>query len=72
MLIKKTESRYKNKLTAESCFHLHKILDSVTQNFGQCPMEALKFPNLPTTTSSTINTAAPHHNHSSLSPLLPQ
>ena len=29
MLIKKTESRYKNKLTAESCFHLHKILDSV-------------------------------------------
>ncbi|MDB0966301.1 hypothetical protein, partial [Phocaeicola vulgatus] len=25
----KTESRYKNKLTAESCFHLHKILDSV-------------------------------------------
>lgn len=29
MLILKTESRYKNKLTAESCFHLHKILDSV-------------------------------------------
>ena len=28
----KTESRYKNKLTAESCFHLHKILDSVDQN----------------------------------------
>ena len=25
----KTESRYKNKLTAESCSHLHKILDSV-------------------------------------------
>ena len=25
----KTESRYKNKLTTESCFHLHKILDSV-------------------------------------------
>jgi len=25
----KTEFRYKNKLTAESCFHLHKILDSV-------------------------------------------
>jgi len=24
----KTESRYKNKLTTESCFHLHKILDS--------------------------------------------
>ena len=24
-----TESRYKNKLTTESCFHLHKILDSV-------------------------------------------
>ena len=31
MLIKKTESRYKNKLTTESCFHLHKILDSVFQ-----------------------------------------
>ena len=29
MLIKKTGYRYKNKLTAESCFHLHKILDSV-------------------------------------------
>jgi len=27
----KTESRYKNKLTTESCFHLHKILDSVEQ-----------------------------------------
>ena len=25
----KTEFRYKNKLTTESCFHLHKILDSV-------------------------------------------
>ncbi|MDB0931083.1 hypothetical protein PL658_18490, partial [Phocaeicola vulgatus] len=29
----KTESRYKNKLTAESCFHLHKILDSVVYKF---------------------------------------
>ena len=33
------ESRYKNKLTAESCFHLHKILDSVVsgeyQNYVQ-------------------------------------
>ena len=28
-LFLKTESRYKNKLTTESCFHLHKILDSV-------------------------------------------
>ena len=28
----KTESRYKNKLTAESCFHLHKILDSVLES----------------------------------------
>ena len=27
----KTESRYKNKLTAEPCFHLHKILDSVLE-----------------------------------------
>jgi len=27
----KTESRYKNKLTTESCFHLHKILDSVLE-----------------------------------------
>ena len=27
--VRKTESKYKNKLTAESCFHLHKILDSV-------------------------------------------
>ena len=27
----KTEFRYKNKLTTESCFHLHKILDSVRQ-----------------------------------------
>ena len=27
----KTESRYKKKLTAESCFHLHKILDSVRE-----------------------------------------
>ena len=25
----KTESRYKNKLTAEFCFHLHKILDRI-------------------------------------------
>lgn len=25
----KTESRYKKKPTTESCFHLHKILDSV-------------------------------------------
>jgi len=25
----KTESRYKEKLITESCFHLHKILDSV-------------------------------------------
>ena len=33
MLIKKTESRYKNKLTTESCFHLHKILDSVGKTF---------------------------------------
>jgi hypothetical protein len=24
----KTESKYNNKLTAESCFHLHKTLDS--------------------------------------------
>ena len=31
MLMLKTESRYKKKLTAESCFHLHKILDCVTQ-----------------------------------------
>ena len=29
----KTESRYKNKLTTESCFHLHKILDSVVSVF---------------------------------------
>ena len=29
LLFLKTESRYKNKLTTESCFHLHKILDSV-------------------------------------------
>ena len=29
IIILKTESKYKNKLTAESCFHLHKILDSV-------------------------------------------
>ena len=28
----KTEFRYKNKLTTESCFHLHKILDSVTKD----------------------------------------
>ncbi len=26
----KTESRYKKKLTAEFCFHLYEILDSVT------------------------------------------
>jgi len=25
----KAESRYKKKLITESCFHLHKILDSV-------------------------------------------
>ena len=29
----KTESRYKKKLTTESCFHLHKILDSVAETF---------------------------------------
>jgi len=27
----KTESRYKKKLTTESCFYLHKILDSVKE-----------------------------------------
>ena len=31
----KTESRYKNCLTAESCFHLHKILDSAGTR--KCP-----------------------------------
>ena len=30
-LFLKTESKYKKKPTTESCFHLHKILDSVTQ-----------------------------------------
>ena len=28
----KTESGYKDKLKAESCFYLHKILDSVISN----------------------------------------
>ena len=28
------EFRYKNKLTTESCFHLHKILDSVKNSDG--------------------------------------
>ena len=30
----KTEFRYKNKLTTESCFHLHKILDSVLLKYA--------------------------------------
>ena len=34
-LFLKTESRYKNKLTAESCFYLHKILDSVKFSFKE-------------------------------------
>ena len=35
----KTEFRYKNKLTTESCFHLHKILDSVkeTRHYNASP-----------------------------------
>ena len=28
-----TESKFKKILTAESCFHLHKILDSVLSKF---------------------------------------
>ena len=45
----KTESRYKNKLTTESCFHLHKILDSTSdyrKPDGLCtihPDQALDF-----------------------------
>ena len=31
-----TEFRYKNKLTTESCFHLHKILDSVLNVWLYC------------------------------------
>ena len=37
MLIWETESRYKKKLKTEFCFHLHKILDSVSENLGTTP-----------------------------------
>lgn len=38
----KTESKYNNKLTAESCFHLHKTLDSNLSKKSKVPSRQLK------------------------------
>ena len=43
----KTEFRYKNKLTTESCFHLHKILDSVAVEINLHPDEPFSHEFLP-------------------------
>ena len=38
----KTESRYKEKLITESCFHLHKILDSVVEKIKSLTADSKK------------------------------
>lgn len=45
-LFLKTESRYKDKLIAESCFHLHKILDSVLLGSLHFETAAFNSPNI--------------------------
>uniref|UniRef100_UPI002592AF63 hypothetical protein n=1 Tax=uncultured Phocaeicola sp. TaxID=990718 RepID=UPI002592AF63 len=63
----KTESRYKNKLTAESCFHLHKILDSVYLEETHPDLAQFFNPNyalrpISTTFTATISNGAEYQN----------
>ena len=65
MLIFETESRYKKKLTTESCFHLHKILDSVLR--GQKTKVGRKQLRFPPTQLSFISCICQNHFTSSKS-----